>query len=143
MKKEKHVEESLDDLATEMSSEQKIEKLIRLKNWRRQKTGIKYFDDLNNHVDNLNASLEKERDEILKLMDLAHFWESVYLNIFLQENNNEIHRSMDTAIQFAEKCCENTLENIYKEQSSVSTDTLEFVKEIRQLNHINGNEEIH
>ena len=143
MKKEKHVEESLDDLATEMSSEQKIEKLIKLKNWSRQKTEIKYFDDLNNHLDNLNASLEKERDEILKLMDLAHFWESVYLNIFLQENNNEIHRSMDTAIQFAEKCCENTLENIYKEQSSVSTDTLEFVKEIRQLNHINGNEEIH
>jgi hypothetical protein len=143
MKKERHVEESLDDLATEMSSEQKIEKLIKLKNWSRQKTEIKYFDDLNNHVDNLNASLEKERDEILKLMDLAHFWESVYLNIFLQENDNEIHRSMDTAIQFAEKCCENTLENIYKEQSSVSTDTLEFVKEIRQLNHINDNEEIH
>ena len=63
-----------------------------------------------------------------------------HLSLNLQTNKEINHESMSTAFRFSERCCGDTLKNIYKKQSSVSGDALDFSSIQSDIEKINYKE---
>ena len=150
MSKKELVDKSINKLINEMGAELEIEKEIKKTVWHKndiekEKTNA---EDLDNFIDQMHFNLLKERNEVLNLMDLVHFWESIYLSLKMQTNKEiNIKSKIDVecinkALIFAEKVCGDTLENIYKKQFSVSGDIIEL-GEITQPKTTIANKELH
>ena len=126
--KKKSEETALNYLTDEMNFELEIEKNAKTVEWDEidMKINATEKESLNSLIDGMHSALKKEREEILNLMDVIHSWESFFLSLNLQTNKEINHESMSTAFRFSERCCGDTLKNIYKKQSSVSGDALDF-----------------
>ena len=150
MSKKELVDKSINKLINEMGAELKIEKEIKKINWRKNEVEKEKTneEDLDNFIDQMHSNLLKERNEVLNLMDLVHFWESIYLSLKMQTNKEISMESkidvecINKALIFAEKVCGDTLENIYKKQFSVSGDIIEL-GEITQPKTTIANKELH
>tara|TARA_B110000238_G_C15873868_1_gene330478 strand:+ start:217 stop:648 length:432 start_codon:yes stop_codon:yes gene_type:complete len=126
--KKKSEETVLNYLTDEMSLELEIEKNAKTVEWDKidMKIDVVEKESLDCLIDGMHSALKMEREEILNLMDVIHSWESIFLSLNLQTNKEINHESMSAAFRFAERCCGDTLESMYKKQSSVSGDALDF-----------------
>ena len=142
--KKKSEETVLNYLTDEMSLELEIEKNAKTVEWDKidMKIDVVEKESLDCLIDGMHSALKMEREEILSLMDVIHSWESIFLSLNLQTNKEINHESMSTAFRFAERCCGDTLESMYKKQSSVSGDALDFSGIQRDIEKKN-NKEVH
>ena len=101
-------------------------------------------EDITDLLDSLRDELAKERQEVLYLIDIIHFYESMMLSINMQvttENLNPKHS--EKAISFAEKVANTQLYNLYSKQNSISALDKDLFDIFNPLNKSSNNQKLH
>ena len=83
----------------------------------------KEINDLLMLIKDKNSELGKEREEVLALMDILHYYESFCMHISISAETDPDSRANEvsnSAMKFAEKVCGNELNSLYAKQSALS-----------------------
>ena len=101
-------------------------------------------EDISDLLDNLRNELAEERQEVLHLIDIVHFYESMLLSLNMQvatENLNSKHSIK--AIAFAEKVSNKKLDMLYSNQNSLSGLDKDFFDIFNPLNKNSNDKKLH
>jgi ribosomal protein L29 len=101
-------------------------------------------EDISDLLDNLRDELAEERQEVLHLIDIVHFYESMLLSLNMQvatENLNSKHSIK--AIAFAEKVSNKKLDMLYSNQNSLSGLDKDFFDIFNPLNKNSNDKKLH
>jgi ribosomal protein L29 len=101
-------------------------------------------EDISDLLDNLRDELAEERQEVLHLIDIVHFYESMLLSLNMQvatENLNSKHSIK--AIAFAEKVSNKKLDMLYSNQNSLSGLDKDFFDIFNPFNKNSNDKKLH
>ena len=101
-------------------------------------------EDISDLLDNLRNELAEERQEVLHLIDIVHFYESMLLSLNMQvatENLNSKHSIK--AIAFAEKVSNKKLDMLYSNQNSLSGLDKDFFDIFNPLSKNSNDKKLH
>lgn len=88
----------------------------------------KEINDLLLLVEDTSTALEKERKEVLALMDILHYYEAFCMHISLSAETDPSSKADEvgnSASKFAEKVCGSELNSLYKKQATLTNSTLD------------------
>ena len=72
-------------------------------------------------IDHLNQEIDSERQEVLKLMDIIHYYEAVAAFLRLEVKNEDLEpKLLHDASDFAEKVTKKNLISLYANQDSLT-----------------------
>ena len=101
----------------------------------------KEFVDL---LENLRSELDKERQEVLNITNIVHFYESMLLSFHLQVSSGEINmKNINSANSFAKKVQGEDLYQLYAEQNSVKAPDKDLLDTLCSEHKTNSNEKLH
>lgn len=81
----------------------------------------KQLSQMDEMIDNLRNELKDERQEVLKMMDIIHFYEALATSLKIQQEMEMGDLDINEAIDVAERVTKADLQYLYSIQKTVSS----------------------
>jgi len=103
-----------------------------------------YEKEFVNLLENLRSELDKERQEVLNIINIIHFYESMLLSFHLQVSSGEINmKNINLANGFAKKVQGEDLYQLYAKQNSVKAPDKDLFDMLDLQHKAISNEKLH